>query len=140
MAASRTELQTVLIGLGVAVALVAVQTAIGAEHRLFDRDPSARETAIACLTDVKGLAVDEANRDPIASIASGGALSTVVEGNPVTLLFANSERQAARIIRLYTRIASDLGPPQLQAREHFVFLWSGEPTPTQLQTVYDCTA
>lgn len=129
-----------VIGLGVAVALVAVQAAVAEEHRLFGHDASAREAAIACLRDGKGLVVDEAVGDPVAATASGGALSTVVEGNPVTLSFAKSDHQAARIVELYTRIASDLGPPQLQARGHFVSIWSGEPTSIQLQTVYDCTA
>jgi hypothetical protein len=128
-----------VIGLGVALVLVAVQVAIGVQHRLFGPDLSARKTTVVCLTHRKGLVVDEAVRDPIAATASGGAVSTVVEGNPVTLSFPDSDRQAARIARLYTRIASDLGP-RLQVRGHFVYLWDGEPTPTQLQTVYDCTA
>jgi hypothetical protein len=123
----------------VALALVAVQAAIAAQHRLFDPDPSARQTGTACLTRDKRLVVVPAVRDPIASSASGGAVSTVIEGNPVTLSFTGSEHEAARIARLYTRIAGNLGP-RLRVRAHFVYLFDGEPTPTQLQTVYDCTA
>jgi len=119
---------------------VAAQTAIGAQHRLFGRDPSARELARNCLVAGKGLTIDEAAQDPIASTASGGAVSTAVDGNPVTLSFTESDREAAHIIRLYSEIAGDLEPPQLQARGHFVSLWSGEPTSIQLQTLYDCTA
>jgi hypothetical protein len=137
--AGGTQIRAVMIGLGVALAMVAVQAAIAAHHQLFDPDRSARETATFCLTHDKRLVVDTAVRDPIASSASGGGVSTVIEGNPVTLSFTGSEREAAQIARLYTRIASDLGP-RLLVRAHFVYVFDGEPTPTQLQTVYDCTA
>jgi hypothetical protein len=129
-----------MIGLVVALGLVLAQVAIGGQHRLFGNDPTTRETMIACLTEREGLTVSEAVRDPIAATASGGYVSTVVEGNPVTLSIAGSLAEARRLVRLYSTIRADLQAPQLQSREHFVSLWSGQPTSIQLQAVYDCTA
>ena len=113
MTASGTELRAVLTGLGVVVFLVVAQAAIGAQHRLFGHDASAHESASACLIAVKGLALDEDVRDPIASTASGGAVSTVVAGNPVTLSFPGSDGEAARLIRSYSAIAGNLEPAHI---------------------------
>jgi hypothetical protein len=137
--ADRTELRLVVVGLAVAAGLVVVQVAIGAQHRLFGDDATTRESVITCLTQQKGLEVREV-RDPIAATASGGYVSTVVEGNPVTLSITGSFEEARRLVRLYSGIGADLKPPQLQRREHFVSLWSAQPTSVQLQAVYDCTA
>jgi hypothetical protein len=137
MPPAATELHSVVLGLAVAVGLVGVQAAIGAGHRIFDPDPSARTIATRCLVDEKGLAVETSPRDPIAGSASGGRISTVVEGNPLTLVFTDSRDEAAHIAGLYERVAGELGS-RLELRGHVVHVWSGDPTSVQRQTVFDC--
>jgi len=138
--ADRNELRFVIVGLVVAVGLFVAQVAIGAQHRLSGDDPTTRELVAACLVERKGLEVIDTVRDPIASTASGGYVSTVVQGNPVTLSIAGSFKEARRLVRLYAAVAGYLQPPQLQAREHFVSLWFWQPSSVQLQALYDCTA
>jgi hypothetical protein len=90
-----------------------------------------------CLVDEKGAVVDETT-DPIAETAELGALRTVIETNGVTVSVASSQERAERIAANYGSVGGDLGE-RLELRGRTVFLWDRPPSPTQRQTLYDCT-
>ena len=85
----------------------------------------------------KGARVAE-TRDPIARSAEVGALETVIETNPVTVVVADDEGEAARLAVSYESVAGNLGP-RLELRGRTVYLWERPPSPTQRQTLFDCT-
>ena len=119
------------VGVLVVAALVgwAVQTA------RYD-DPGFRELR-RCLVEERGAPV-EATRDPIARSAELGALDTVIETNRVTVAVADDEKKAERIASNYRSVADDLGE-RLEVRGRTVYLWERSPSPTQRQTMFDCT-
>ena len=119
------------VGLLVAAALVgwAVQTARY-------EDPGFRELR-RCLVEEKGARVEE-TRDAVARSAELGALDTVIETNPVTVSVTADETAAERLASSYRAVAGDLGP-RLELRGRTVYLWQRPPSPTQRQTMFDCT-
>ena len=121
----------VVVALLVTAALVGwgVQTAVW-------EDP-AFENTMRCLVNEKGAAV-EPSRDPIARSAQLGALDTVIETNRVTVSVTGSSEGAERIAAAYRSVAGDLGE-RLELRGRTVYLWERPPSPTQRQTLYDCT-
>lgn len=90
-----------------------------------------------CLVENKGAAI-EATRDPIARSADLGALDTVIEGNPVTVSVPSTLERAHRIASAYRAVGGELGP-RLELRGRTVYLWEAAPSPTQRQTLFDCT-
>ena len=90
-----------------------------------------------CLVENKGAPVTQ-TRDPIAKIATLGAVDTVIETNPVTVAVADDEGEAERLAANYRMIADDLGA-RLEVRGRTVYLWEREPSPTQRQALFDCT-
>ena len=120
-----------LVGLLVAAALVGW----GIQTMVYE-DP-AFEKATRCLVNEKGAAV-EATRDPIALSAELGALDTVIETNRVTVSVAGSTEGAERIAAAYRSVGGELGE-RLELRGRTVYLWERPPSPTQRQTLFDCT-
>jgi hypothetical protein len=90
-----------------------------------------------CLRDEKGAAI-EPTRDPIALSAELGALDTLIETNRVTVSVSSSPAGAERIAAAYRSVGGDLGP-RLELRGRTVYLWERSPSPTQRQTLFDCT-
>jgi hypothetical protein len=121
----------VVVALLVTAALVGwgVQTAVW-------EDPAFEETA-RCLVNEKSAAV-ETTRDPIARSADLGALDTVIETNHVTVSVASSSERAERIVESYRSVGGELGE-RLELRGRTVYLWERPPSPTQRQTLFDCT-
>jgi hypothetical protein len=121
----------VVVALLVTAALVGwgVQTAVW-------EDPAFEETT-RCLVNEKGTAV-ETTRDPIARSADLGALDTVIETNHVTVSVASSSERAERIVESYRSVGGELGE-RLELRGRTVYLWERPPSPTQRQTLFDCT-
>ncbi len=121
----------VVVALLVTAALVGwgVQTAVW-------EDPAFEETT-RCLVNEKSAAV-ETTRDPIARSADLGALDTVIETNHVTVSVASSSERAERIVESYRSVAGELGE-RLELRGRTVYLWERPPSPTQRQTLFDCT-
>ena len=119
------------VGLLIVAALVGwgVQTLVY-EDRGFER-------AERCLVNEKGARV-EPTRDPIARSAELGALRTVIETNGVTASVAQDDRAAARLVEDYRAVGGDLGA-RVEQRGRMVFLWDRPPSPTQRQTMFDCT-
>jgi hypothetical protein len=121
--------------LAVAVLVVAALVSWGIQTAIWE-DPAFEETR-RCLVSEKGIAV-EPTRDPIARSAELGALRTAIETNGVTISIASSEEAAERILAAYRSVAGDLGT-RLELRGRTVYLWDGEPSPSQRQTLFDCT-
>jgi hypothetical protein len=121
----------VVVALLVTAALVGwgVQTAVW-------EDPAFDETT-RCLVNEKSAAV-ETTRDPIARSADLGALDTVIETNHVTVSVASSSERAERIVESYRSVGGELGE-RLELRGRTVYLWERPPSPTQRQTLFDCT-
>lgn len=134
---ARSEWPYLRAGLVVVAALL-VAAVVG--WRVYDAthdDPTAFELMTICLRYEKHLALEETG-DPIAGSAGLGAVRTVVETNGVTISVADSPEDAARIVESYRAVAGDLGA-RLERRRGTVYLWDRDPSPTQQQTLYDCT-
>jgi hypothetical protein len=100
-------------------------------------EDKAFEKVSTCLEKEKGATL-ETPRDPIAQSAELGALRTVIETNGVTVSVASDEKSAARIVAAYHAVGGDL-EGQLEQRGRLVYLWDRPASPTQRQTLFDCT-
>jgi hypothetical protein len=121
--------------LGVAALVVAALVGWGVQAAVYE-DPAYEQTR-RCLVAEKGAVVEPA-RDPIARSAELGALRTTVETNGVTISISSAEEGAERIVAAYRSVAGDLGT-RIERRGRTVYLWDGPPSPSQRQTLYDCT-
>jgi hypothetical protein len=126
----------VVIALGVILGVVATQLIASSIANLLHDEPTALEQTIRCLRFEKGLEVTTP-RDPIARSAEQGTVSTVVEGNPVTIAITNDEDGPNRLAALYERLAGNLGT-RLERRGKILYLFDFAPSPTQQQALYDC--
>lgn len=100
-------------------------------------EPSRRELTERCLRESKFLTLAGPGRDAIAAGASSGAVTTVVETNPVTIVFAADDEEAAGIVAAYRAVGGDL-TGRLEQRNDTVYLWERPASPTQRQHLYDC--
>jgi hypothetical protein len=120
-----------------AVALLVVAALVGWGIQEAVYEDRAFERTRQCLESEKLANVQE-TRDPIARSAELGALRTVIETNGVTVSVAGSRAGAERLAGAYRSVAGDLGE-RLELRGRTVYLWDREPSPTQRQTLFDCT-
>ena len=100
-------------------------------------EDKAFEKVSTCLVKEKGATL-ETPRDPIAQSAELGALRTLVETNGVTIAVASDDESAERIVAAYRSVAGDL-EGRLERRGRLVYLWDRPASPTQRQTMFDCT-
>ncbi|MHB1242920.1 MAG: hypothetical protein ACYC1P_05910 [Gaiellaceae bacterium] len=121
----------VVVGVLIAAALVAWGVATARYE-----DPRFEQTR-RCLLNEKGATL-ETPRDPIAASAELGALRTVIETNGVTVAVGSSREEAERVMAAYRAVGGDLGE-RLEVRGTTVYLWDRPPSPTQRQTLFDCT-
>ena len=105
----------------------------GAVHE----DATAFELMTNCLLYEKHKALGRP-ADPIARSAELGALRTLIETNGVTVSVSSSSKEAARIVAAYRLVGGGLGP-RVEQRGGTVYLWDRAPSPTQRQTLFDCT-
>jgi len=120
-----------------AVALLVVAALVGWGIQTAVWEDPAFEKTQRCLVNEKGAAV-EPSRDPIARSAELGAFDTVIETNRVTVSVAGSTEGAERIVAAYRSVGGELGE-RLELRGRTVYLWERSPSPTQRQTLFDCT-
>ena len=106
-------------------------------HDAVHDEPTAYELLTTCLRKEKQVAFAP-TRDPVARSAELGSLRTTIETNGVTVAVASSPRAAERITADYRAVAGALGE-RLELRGRTVYLWDRPPSPTQRQTLYDCT-
>ncbi len=121
----------------VAVALLVAAALVGWAIQAAVYDDPAFEQTRRCLVNEKGAAVQDP-ADPIARSAELGALRTVIETNGVTVSVAASAGGAERLADAYRSVGGELGP-RLELRGRTVYLWDRAPSPTQRQTLFDCT-
>lgn len=122
--------------LGVALLLVAAVAGWWIEAAVHE-DPEPLELMTICLRYEKGASI-ETSVNPIARTADEGALRTVIETNAVTISIGSSLQEAERVIAAYRRAAGEWGR-RLELRGRTVYLWERPPSPTQRQTLFDCT-
>ena len=131
-----TEWAYLRAGLAVVAVLVAAALVSWGVQTAVYEDP-AFERMQRCLVNEKLVAVEPAT-DPIARSAELGALRTVIETNGVTVSVAASRSGAERLADAYRSVGGDLGA-RVELRGRTVYLWDREPSPTQRQTLFDCT-
>jgi hypothetical protein len=120
------------------VAALGVASVVGwLVHAAVHDPPSPYAQTVRCLTLEKGLVLEEP-RDPLARSAGRGATRTAVEGNRVTIAVGSSVADAERIVAGYRAIAGARLGHRLERREHNVYLWDNDPSPSQRQALYDC--
>jgi len=121
----------------VAVALLIVAALIGWSVQTAVYEDQGFQNVVKCLANEKGATLDTP-RDPIAQSAELGALRTVIETNGVTVSVASNANSAERIVAAYQTVAGDL-TGRLEQRGRLVYLWDRPASPTQRQTLFDCT-
>jgi cell wall-associated NlpC family hydrolase len=122
------------------LAVAAILTVAVAGWRVHDAlhdEPTAFELLRRCMINEKHVALTGTS-DPIARSAELGAVRTAIETNGVTISVSSSPEGAARIVAAYGSVAGNLGT-RLEQRGGTVYLWDGPPSPSQRQTLYDCT-
>jgi hypothetical protein len=125
---------------GVVTVLVVAQLAGWLVYRSVHEEPSALELTERCLRREKLLPVESISYDPIAARARGGALGTEVEGNGVRVAIAESDDEARELADAYLATEGRNIESRLDVRGRVLYVWeaSGEASPTQRQTMYDC--
>jgi hypothetical protein len=118
-------------------AVLALQVAGWLTYRAVHEGTPPYELTARCLSREKRLDVRPVINDPIAALASRGALAARVEGLGVHVSIAGSESEAERLVDYYESVAGALGGA-LERRGKVVYLWEGVATSTQRQTMYDC--
>ncbi|MCZ7589006.1 MAG: hypothetical protein M5U27_09175 [Gaiella sp.] len=131
-----TERRAARIGLAAALPVVLAQLVVASAWSLGHDDPTALDRTRTCLEREKGVPVETTTDDPVAASASGGALGTVIETNPVTISIARSEPEVERLRAGYA--GRGVTAAFLDVRGRYVTRWQREPSPTQRQVTYDC--
>ena len=121
-----------LVGMVLVVWVVgwAIRDATVQEETTYDR-------LVRCLVNEKGATL-AAPRDPVAQSADLGAVRTTIETNGVTVSVARSPERAEDIVSAYRAVAGDL-EGRLEQRGNAVYLLDRTASPTQRQTLFDCT-
>ncbi|HEY1317924.1 MAG TPA: hypothetical protein VGF10_11945 [Gaiella sp.] len=132
-----TDARTARLGLAVAVVVVGAQAVVGAAWSLSHDDPTELELTSRCFTREKLLQVEPTVGDSIARSASGGTLSTVVEGNLLSVAVVTHVSEAERLRGAYLALGGDV-EARLEVRGRYVRLWHRVPTSSQRQTADDC--
>jgi len=136
--ASAAEDRAVGIGLIVAGALAVALLAGGGAYAALRHEPSRLDLVVRCLGQERGLPVKgDPYWDPIALSANAGSVAAEIETNPVTISLAGSADEATSLLARYR--ASNVPAGRLTERGRLVAVWGWPPSPTQLQTLYDCT-
>jgi hypothetical protein len=125
-------------GLAAVALLLAILVAGWGIYTVVDEDMDRFELMVRCLENEKGLGHSEPTGDVVAGTADLGALATIVETNPVTVSVTSSAGRAARLADAYRAVAGELAG-RLEIRSTSVYLWERPASPTQQQTLYDCT-
>jgi hypothetical protein len=137
MIESRRELRFLGLAFAALGVLLLAQLVGWRVHDALHDEPTRRELTERCLRESKFLTLAGPGRDAIAAGASSGAVTTVVETNPVTIVFAADEEEAAEIAAAYQAIGGVL-TGRLERRDDTVYLWERPASPTQRQHLYDC--
>jgi hypothetical protein len=125
------------LGLAVAAVAAGVQALVGTAWSLSHDDPTDLELTSRCFTREELTRVEPTTGDAIASSASGGTLTTEVEGNLVTVSLVTSAREAGRLRGAYLALGGDVAS-RLEVRGKYVRLWHRPPSASQSRAADDC--
>jgi hypothetical protein len=106
-------------------------------HDALHDEPTEFQLMTTCLRNEKHIGLSR-TPDPVARSAGQGSFRTVIETNGVTVSVAADSDEAERIVSNYRAVGGDLGP-RVEQRGRTVYLWDRPPSPTQRQTLFDCT-
>jgi hypothetical protein len=132
-----SEARAARLGLALAAVVVGVQALVGAAWSVSHDDPTDLELTARCFTREMGTRVEPTTGDPIASEASGGTLTTVVEGNLLTVALVSSAGEAERLQARYLALGGDVAA-RLEVRGEYVRLWHRAPSESQRATADGC--
>ena len=132
-----TDARAARLGLAVAVVVVGAQALVGAAWSLSRDDPTDLDLTAQCFTREMGTSVERTTGDAIAASASGGTLTTVVEGNLLTVALVSSAEEAERLRERYLALGGDVAP-RLEVRGEYVRLWHRAPSESQRATANGC--
>jgi hypothetical protein len=132
-----TDARAARLGLVVAAVAVGFQLVVGAAWSLSHDDPTYLELTARCFTREEHTQVEPTTGDPVAGSASGGTLTTEVEGNLVTVSLVASGAEGERLRTAYLATGGDVGS-RLEVRGRYVRLWHRPPTDSQRRTVDAC--
>lgn len=132
-----TDARAARLGLVVGALLVGAQLVVGVAWSLTHDDPTELELTARCFTREMLLQVEPTVGDAIAASASGGTLTTVVEGNLVTIALVSRAGEAERLRAAYLALGGDVGS-RLEVRGRYVRLWHRPPSPSQRETADGC--
>jgi hypothetical protein len=132
-----TEWAYLRAGLLAVATLLAAAVAGWRVHDAVHDEPTAYDLMTKCLRNEKGVVLHQ-TRDPVARSARQGAFAAVIETNGVTVSVAREPREAERLAAAYRAVGGELGT-RLELRGRTVYLWERPPSPTQRQTLFDCT-
>ncbi|HET6683523.1 MAG TPA: hypothetical protein VFG75_07485 [Gaiella sp.] len=132
-----TEARAARLGLLVAVVVVGAQLVVGAAWSLSHDDPTELDLTRRCFSREMALRVEGTTGDPVAAAARGGTLTTIVEGNLVTIAIVTSSGEAERLRAAYLALGGDV-ESRLEVRGRYVRLWRRPPSPSQRRTAAGC--
>lgn len=128
-----------MVGVVVAVSLLAVQVIAGVTRDVLSDQPTALELVETCLTE-RERPFERVVDDLVAASAERGALRTDVDGNSVTVALGGSEKDAERVHAAYVAVApADVVRTRLERNRKVVLLWSLEPSQEQREFIHLCT-
>jgi hypothetical protein len=137
--AQRVETRYVMYGVVVVGAVLVLQAVGGWMREVVSDEPTHLELVQTCLKE-RSRPFEPVIDDPIAATAGRGALSTVVDGNRLTIALGSSERDAERVFGTYVAVVpDDVVQTRLERRRKVVFLWGAPPTAAQRNFAYLCT-
>jgi hypothetical protein len=129
----------VYAGIALAGVLLLGQVALGGIRQVVIDEASPLELVQTCLVE-RDTPFMPVTNDLVALSADRGALSTVVQGNRVTLVLGGSEKDAERLYDAYVTVApSVVRDSLLDRRRKVVYLWANAPTHEQREFAYLCT-
>jgi hypothetical protein len=132
-----TDARAARLGLAVAAVAAGIQALVGTAWSLSHDDPTDLELTARCFTREMGTRVEPTTGDPVASSASGGTLTTDVEGNLVTVALVASAGEADRLRASYLALGGDVSS-RLEVRGEYVRLWHRPPSESQRATANGC--
>ena len=117
--------------------VLGAQALVGAAWSLSHDDPTDLDLTARCFTREMGTTVEPTTDDEIARSASGGTLTTIVEGNLLTVALVTSAGEAERLRAQYLALGGDVAA-RLEVRGEYVRLWHRPPSESQRSTANGC--
>ncbi len=132
-----TDARAARLGLAVATLVVGSQLTIGAAWSIAHDDPTVLDLTRRCFEQEEALRVEDTVDDAVGATASGGTLTTYVEGNRLTIAIVTSRGEAERLGAAYVS-SGGVAEALVEVRGRYVRLWHRAPTPSQQRIATAC--